>query len=475
MKLTLREYLLLGLIASTAIALRLYGLGMYGLWYDEIFSAEIARMPSFDLVIRTANDVHPPLYYLLLRGWNLLTGSEVDGTMRGLSVVLDLAAMGATAWLAWVAFGRRDAVWLALGLHAISPFAILYAQELRMYSLLLLATSLSFACMLRLAEKSSPWRVAAYLLTTFAALYTHIFAVFLVAAQNAWFLGRRSAPPALSRTRWLLTQVGLGLGFAPWGWVILRQILWAEGYRNRGEWWIPKPPLKALVGVPWVLLGSDWILLGLGGLLVIWVGFQLWKRQELIQSHRSTLIACALLFSVPIGLAFAVSHITTPIFVARFFTETLPALWLLLLAAVLSVSRAAVRWALVLALAVLNIRATFALNYEHSFKAPTPYREIIRDLANQPMARVVVDSSLSTASAWRWYSNLLPAGHTNLEPMAACDTVEQLAGLPLLDAPIFLMWPAKLSLPESFVDGNGRTRKRVSMSAYRELNLARYE
>ena len=37
-------------------------------WYDEMFSIKLIRMPIPELLEATANDVHPPLYYLILKG-----------------------------------------------------------------------------------------------------------------------------------------------------------------------------------------------------------------------------------------------------------------------------------------------------------------------------------------------------------------------------------------------------------------------
>ena len=67
-RLPLLAVLLLGL------ALRLYRLGADSLWYDETVSTALAGSPLPELLRHTAGDIHPPGYYLLLRGWLLLTG-----------------------------------------------------------------------------------------------------------------------------------------------------------------------------------------------------------------------------------------------------------------------------------------------------------------------------------------------------------------------------------------------------------------
>ena len=45
-------------------------------WYDEMFSIRLIRMPIKELIEATANDVHPPLYYLILKGVTHFTGES---------------------------------------------------------------------------------------------------------------------------------------------------------------------------------------------------------------------------------------------------------------------------------------------------------------------------------------------------------------------------------------------------------------
>ena len=62
------------LILWIAFGLRLYLLGGTNVWWDEAYSAWLARKPIPDILTTTAFDVHPPLYYLLLGGWMRLAG-----------------------------------------------------------------------------------------------------------------------------------------------------------------------------------------------------------------------------------------------------------------------------------------------------------------------------------------------------------------------------------------------------------------
>ena len=39
------------------------------IWFDEAFSLQLAKLSVSDVIKYTASDVHPPLYYLILRAF----------------------------------------------------------------------------------------------------------------------------------------------------------------------------------------------------------------------------------------------------------------------------------------------------------------------------------------------------------------------------------------------------------------------
>ncbi|NJM41654.1 MAG: hypothetical protein HC853_13295 [Anaerolineae bacterium] len=139
-----------GFVLLFAAALRFYKLDAQSLWYDEGNSARIAER-SVQLIIEgAAGDIHPPLYYLLLKFWRDLFGSS-EFALRSLS-----AACGVL--LVWFVFlmgrawcNRRVGV-VAAVLVAISPFAIYYSQETRMYALLALWAAMSTWALMRISR-----------------------------------------------------------------------------------------------------------------------------------------------------------------------------------------------------------------------------------------------------------------------------------------------------------------------------------
>jgi mannosyltransferase len=137
-------------LLACAISLRMWGLSDQALWYDELQSVTHAVLPLTEvkhtailgrwvplpelLVSILQHDPHPPLYYVQLHFW-MLAGTG-DFWIRFNSVVISVMT-----GLSLLVVGRRlfgpFVGYLAFLLFALSPLSIHYAQEARMYSLLM--------------------------------------------------------------------------------------------------------------------------------------------------------------------------------------------------------------------------------------------------------------------------------------------------------------------------------------------------
>jgi len=146
-------------------------------WFDESFTSFIIGYDYPEVIQRTSRDVHPPLYYLVLKLWSSLIGST-DLPLRFLSV---LCISGAA--LAVVRFAKNIANtrWVALMtlFMVTGPFTVRYAQEARMYALAAFFTALATLVLyttLRISRKQRPlsnYLIYGGLIT--ASLYTHYF------------------------------------------------------------------------------------------------------------------------------------------------------------------------------------------------------------------------------------------------------------------------------------------------------------
>ena len=131
-------FLLLGLL----LCLNNTWLG-YSFWVDELFSVTTAELPLAEQWRAMLNDVHPPLYQIILKCWILLVGNSEPG-VRLLSLLLTLAALARL--MQWSTKLNPWAQWTAIAIFSTSFLFAFYAQEARSYALnLCLATLLTIS------------------------------------------------------------------------------------------------------------------------------------------------------------------------------------------------------------------------------------------------------------------------------------------------------------------------------------------
>ena len=215
-------------VAAVVVGTALRWMADPGLWLDEALGANIADLPLGDLVDALRRDGHPPLYPVLLKGWMGVFGGG-DFAVRSLSMVLATATLP-LAWLAGRRLAGPVAGWSALALLALSPFAVRYASEARMYALVSLLTVLGVllvAAGLRQPSRLVGIGVAAGLAVVVAALLlTHYWSLWLVAAAAAFLALVAVRQPSRRRAAGrLLVAVAVGcLAFLPWLPVFVDQV-----------------------------------------------------------------------------------------------------------------------------------------------------------------------------------------------------------------------------------------------------------
>lgn len=245
------------------------------LWFDEALSVNISRVPLSDLREALRQDGAPPLYYLLLHAWIDLFGSS-DVAVRALSGLFSVAALP-LAYLAGRRVGGRIAAWAAVLLLASSPYAIRFATETRMYSLVMFLVLWGYLALRRALESPAWPRLAVVAVVTGLLVYTQYWSFYLVGAVGlgllvAWWRGpeegRRAAGRAflgvvvgaLTLLPWLGTlwyQLGhtgtpWGEPVVPWFGLAVAMSAFAGGYRHAEAWLLLLPllvlPFVALMG-----------------------------------------------------------------------------------------------------------------------------------------------------------------------------------------------------------------------------------
>jgi mannosyltransferase len=185
-------WLVLGGAVLAGALLRFPFLGHQSFWLDETYTVTIAGQHSLTGVWRSVKETEstPPLYYLLTWTWTSLVGSASEAAVRAPSAAAGLLSVPASFVAVRRLVGQRVALGVAW-LCATSPLLIWYSLDARAYSLLVLFSMLSVWALVNLLERPTARHWALWALAGAACLWTHYYAVFLLAGELAVIIWRR--------------------------------------------------------------------------------------------------------------------------------------------------------------------------------------------------------------------------------------------------------------------------------------------
>jgi len=323
-------------LVITAFIIRVHGLDAQSIWWDEAISIHLARSGVGEIVANRAANLHPPLYFFLLRLWRFFAGDSAF-SVRFLSVWLGVPLIPGL-----YVFGRRWLTWrsglIAAALATFSPLYLAYAQEARVYALLPVIYLILLALKLRLSQRShragwSAWMLLAGVETLALGLhYVSLFAVGYVVL--ALFIKLRNHRPSLSR--FLVAQGVVILLLTPWLLAVLGQLGAIARRLPRGNWGVEPVNLMHFVRLLWTFqmtglagLIADPLVVGLTTLtaLVLFGALIHLLIRSSSTRGRSTTARLLLDWLIPLASAFAVWRIR-PLSHPRYVIMFTPALLL---------------------------------------------------------------------------------------------------------------------------------------------------
>ena len=323
-------------------ALRLFGLDVHSLWFDE--GATWFVMHQGDIVEALKTDRHPPLSFYAFRAWADYVGDSAS-TLRLLPALCSCAAL-LFARRAYERLLTPRAALIAITLHALSSFAIWHAQEIRMYAMLELSAALllfGYAAM-RCGRLVSA--IIAIIVGGIVGCGSHYFGYLGVGALLAtlWlemFLHGRSTSTSRAATDsdakaarrkrslvWLTAAVVVsGAAWLP----LLLSMLPAQ--RGTSWGWTAQMSLVDLGLLPtrflirdgealsgW-LYWSNHICAGIASLGLVALALSIIREREL----RASILGVLSLAILPVLGAFAVAILVAPSFMPRYLIASLPA------------------------------------------------------------------------------------------------------------------------------------------------------
>lgn len=348
-RLPFRQLLVLAGLLLVAYSVRLYRLDYQSIWWDEGISLHLATSGVSEIIRDRQNNIHPPLYFIILKGWLALVGVSAF-TGRYLSVIASLGQVAVVFsavrfWSKRAGIGHVAIIpWLTALFMLIAPLSVIYGQEIRVYAflpLIYLATLL--LAEIHLSSGRSPLRPLIYLaLLEWFGLHLHYIAIFGVAYIAIWgalvFIRRRDMP---GLRRWIIAHVLVVLASLPWLVGVIRNWSAIQAEANAGTFTTLPVPVPYLIAQVWAFhltglagaLSSEFVqvmavvaALLLTGLLAIRAADD--RQNRIIGSERVVIFRLVMHWMVPLAAGLAVWSVRSfshPRYIIMFALMLIPA------------------------------------------------------------------------------------------------------------------------------------------------------
>ncbi|WP_026494411.1 glycosyltransferase family 39 protein [Butyrivibrio sp. WCD3002] len=294
------------------------------IWSDEIYSLELAKHSLIDLIQTDAMDVHPPLYYIILRFFLLIFGRTIDPTYLGklFSIIPYLILILMGVFYIRKKYGSETALFFNLFIIGM-PQMLTYSTEIRMYGWGMLFVTCAFFQIPYILNNDKAPVLNYLLLSVFSALaaYTHYFAcasaiVIYLELSVICFIKKEHR----KLVGVILSGLVVATSYIPWLFVFFRQV---SAVRER--YWIEPLSIKGIIGCILFLFSTNKVL----EVLII-VLFTIGAIGILLCEKQNRIIAfCGL--GVWIGtilLGVILSIVIRPIFIPRYVLGAAACMWL---------------------------------------------------------------------------------------------------------------------------------------------------
>lgn len=364
-------------ILFVGLVLRFYKIGFQSPWADEI-STMVNASPdiSFADVIRNVNQKEgfPYFYFILMRVLHTLSYSYMVGrivsAIAGVVSIYYLFKLGRAAY-------SKNAGLLAAGLLAINEFSIYSSQDARPYSLIMLATILSFYRLVLFIKEPTKKNALYYGAFTGLMLNTSFFALITAFSQAIILLLTLRNLPRYDRQLYLknvLVAGGLGLL------LFLPNVFKFTSLIGVDTGWIPKPGPDSLSLIFKEFLGTSEITVFILTILAAVYAYTTFRAEttEGNEDSRQVFSFRILLIwvSVFIAVMYVKSLLSASVMLHRYFISILPALLVVFAIALDSVKSRQVKLLSFITLAAFLLINTLFIRQYYSAPAKTQYREL---------------------------------------------------------------------------------------------------
>ena len=292
---------------------------------DESQSLWQSSHSSKMIISLIGQDVHVPLYPLLLHVWLFIFGTGIP-VARTLSLIFFILSIP-VFYILGKRLYTKDTSLFATVLFSISPFMNWYANEIRMYSLFVFVALVHMYFLIGILKNDSRRSWVGFTVSSLVGVYTHYFFFLLLFVDFLFYLSNRKKFALNAFKNFLRVALVTLVAFLPW----ITYVFYLGKVSNAS------PNLLSPTSVDLFNMFSEFfigfqndfvntIFLSLWPIIIL-LGFLALRRNMVIQPGTIYLI---MIFSIPTTIAFFGSIYIRPIFLSRYLIFTMPAMYLLM-------------------------------------------------------------------------------------------------------------------------------------------------
>lgn len=297
------------------------------IWLDEAFSLSMIEQSFVDMIKNTAIDVHPPLYYVILKSFTAIFkfffGGNIIWTTKFVSLIPIIILLVVNYTEIEKLFGKKTSFLFAIFILGM-PQIMKYAIEIRMYSWGMLFVTMVYLYCIKWLQTDKIKEITIMTIFTVLSAYTHYFAAVSVGCIYLCILIYLILQKDISKIKKIiLSGIVVVLAYLPWIIILLKQVLVVKS-----NYWIDNITLKTIKEFfmfPYKVVGNRLLTFAIGVLLIINIILLVIKRKEKYSKYA----ICGVL--VPIGtiiIGIIASKLIRPVFISRYMVCGLGCFWL---------------------------------------------------------------------------------------------------------------------------------------------------
>jgi uncharacterized membrane protein len=408
-------------LISIAISIPLIHLNSIRL--DEAQSIWQVSHSILEILDIVGRDVHVPLYHIILHFWQGIFNNSIISA-RYLSLLISIISIPFVYILASKLYTKRIALMTTI-IFILSPFINWYANEARMYSLLLLLAALNSIFFIDILQKDNKKSWIGFIITAILGIYTHYFYWLFLTATALFYLVSYKQFNKTLFPKFIISAVIILLSIAPWIYYVI----------SLGSAANTKPVLQSPTSIDFFNIFSQYIfgfqtdfinsiILSSWPIIVIIIFTSLQRKFK--YSVLTTFVIFQIL--IPIGLAFILSYLR-PIFLSRYLIVSSLFLYLYLIYIINTYFSRQMKILYLGVIVIIGISLLLQI-----FSPYTPVKENFEDIANyltvKASARdVIVLSAPFTIYPFEYYYQ----GITSIETFPIWDR-SKVSSIPQFDS-----------------------------------------